>query len=145
MDELVALLRPTSGQSPPSPATQPDSTSRGSLSKHHSCCLPAPAIPPQSRQPVEPTPVDEEEFLRTFLADELQYLPFIYLPPGTSAQQLKNDYPFLWRCIVAVQIGSAARHAEMVATIRREVADRLIVDCQKSMDVLLGLVVFLAW
>lgn len=86
-----------------------------------------------------------EEFLQAFCRDKLYYLPFIYIPPGTSVQQLKQTSPFLWQCIVAAQIGNSIHQAQIVARIRETAARKLLVDCTKNLDLLQGLLVYVGW
>lgn len=88
---------------------------------------------------------DEEEFLKTFCRDKLYYLPFIYIPPGTSAQQLKHTSPFLWQCIAAAQTGHSIQRAQMVTKIKEIAARKLLVDCTKNLDLLQGLFVYAGW
>ncbi|KAJ9296563.1 hypothetical protein DTO271G3_5261 [Paecilomyces variotii] len=93
----------------------------------------------------EDTEADEEESLRAFRTHRLQFLPLIHIPATTTAQDLRRQSPFLWRCITAVESKNAARQAALCVSIRELAAKRLLVDCDKSLDLLQGVLVYLAW
>ncbi|KAE8139109.1 hypothetical protein BDV38DRAFT_269986 [Aspergillus pseudotamarii] len=62
-----------------------------------------------------------------------------------SAKDVKEQTPFLWRCIVAVQCKSPFRQSELCLNIREAAGKRLLVDCAKNLDLLQGVLVYLAW
>jgi len=88
---------------------------------------------------------DEDEVLHAFITEKLPFFPFVHFPAGTSAQQLKHDSPFLWLCVTAVQAKSTARQAVLAVRIREMAAKKVLVECQKSLELLQGLLVYLAW
>jgi hypothetical protein len=90
---------------------------------------------------------DDEELLHTFRTEKLQFFPFIHIPPPNikTAQQLKQESPFLWRCIAAIQTKDRSLQTQLVVELRRVAGERLLVDCQKDIDLLQGLLVYLAW
>ncbi|RAK81612.1 transcription factor domain-containing protein [Aspergillus fijiensis CBS 313.89] len=115
---------------------------------------PLPADPPSEpeaetsspeREDLVDTPAEEEEALHAFRTHRLQFLPLIHIPATTNAQDLKHQSPFLWRCITAVESKHAARQAALCVTIRELAGKRLLVDCDKSLDLLQGVLVYLAW
>jgi hypothetical protein len=101
-----------------------------------------PSVPACS---VEITPLEAEKSLALFREQMLFYLPFIYLPPGMTAQQLRQEKPFLWFNIMAITSQSLRKQSMMSSAIRVHVAEKMVVQHQKSTDLLLGLLVFLAW
>lgn len=88
---------------------------------------------------------EEEELLQAFCRDKLYYFPFVNIPSGRSAQQLKQTSPFLWQCIAATQASNSVQQAQIAASIRETAARKLLVDCNKSVDLLQGLLVYAAW
>lgn len=86
-----------------------------------------------------------EEVLRAFRSGPLKYLPFVYIPDGVSAAELKTESPFLWFCICAVQCKHTARQSALSVNIREKAAQALLVDCRKNLDILQGLLVYLGW
>ncbi|KAJ5649729.1 uncharacterized protein N7484_003452 [Penicillium longicatenatum] len=93
----------------------------------------------------EETLASEEESLHTFRTQRLQFLPLIHIPATTTVRDLKRQSPFLWRCITAVESKHTARQAALCVTIRELAGKRLLVDCDKSLDLLQGVLVYLAW
>ncbi|PWY79250.1 hypothetical protein BO70DRAFT_353574 [Aspergillus heteromorphus CBS 117.55] len=88
---------------------------------------------------------DREESLHTFRTHRLQLLPLMHIPATTTARDLERDSPFLWRCIATVESRSAARQAELCVGIRELAGKRLLCDCEKSLDLLQGVLAYLAW
>ncbi|BCS04039.1 Zn(II)2Cys6 transcription factor domain-containing protein [Aspergillus luchuensis] len=94
----------------------------------------------------EPTRSQAEEYLSIFVTQKLPYLPFVYFPPGTTAQHLRSDRPFLWLCIMAVTSKSPSQRRTLCDRIRETVAQRMVHDCYgRDLDFLLGLLVYIAW
>ncbi|PYI09938.1 hypothetical protein BO78DRAFT_426933 [Aspergillus sclerotiicarbonarius CBS 121057] len=94
----------------------------------------------------EPTPSQAEECLSVFVTHKLPYLPLVYLPPGTTAQRLRRERPFLWLCIMAVASKSPSQRHALCDKIRDTVAQRMVHDyAGRDVDFLLGLLVFMAW
>ncbi|GKZ30329.1 hypothetical protein AbraIFM66950_008751 [Aspergillus brasiliensis] len=90
----------------------------------------------------EPTWSEAEEYLSMFVTQKLPYLPFVYFPPGTTAQHLHSDRPFLWLCIMAVTSKSPSQRRTLCDRIRDTVAQRMVLDCYgRDLDFLLGLLV----
>ncbi|KAH8894144.1 hypothetical protein GQ53DRAFT_89871 [Thozetella sp. PMI_491] len=87
----------------------------------------------------------EEEVLVGFRTHYLVQFPFIYIPLDTTVDELRSSRPFLWLCIVAVSARSAPKQADLYAAIRRAVAQTMVVDLERSIDQLLGLLVCISW
>ncbi|KND92192.1 hypothetical protein TOPH_03057 [Tolypocladium ophioglossoides CBS 100239] len=73
----------------------------------------------------EPTPEEAEVYLSKF-RDWLTNFPFMHMPPGLTAKDLRRERPFLWM-------------------VREEVARRLVLNHERTMDMLLGLLAYLGW
>ncbi|KAK4862913.1 hypothetical protein LT330_010743 [Penicillium expansum] len=99
----------------------------------------------ESEREDEETLASEEESLHAFRTQRLQFLPLIHIPATTTAGDLKRQSPFLWRCISAVESKHTARQATLCVRIRELAGKRLLVDCDKSLDLLQGVLVYLAW
>lgn len=118
----------------------------------------------------EPSVSESEQMLQTFRDVHLRMLPFTYLPttityvrPITnrwplyghlcfrgadclhSAAQLQRERPFLWLNIRATCCKSMSDQRALDATIRETLARTLLIDLDRNMDLLQGLVAFLAW
>lgn len=94
--------------------------------------------------PPEPTLSEAELYLNKF-REWLTMFPFMVLPHDVTAASLKNDRPFLWSCIMNVTSMSVRQQAIMKEKIRVEAATRIIVNNERNMDVLLGLIAYLGW
>ncbi|KAL2845503.1 hypothetical protein BJY01DRAFT_214168 [Aspergillus pseudoustus] len=96
--------------------------------------------------PAEPTSLQAEEYLTLFHAQLLPYFPCVYIPPGTTAQQLRRDRPFTWLCIMAVTCKFAGQRRALYDKIKAIVAQQMIHNSANSdIDVLHGLLIYLGW
>lgn len=162
LDDLVSILRSSQGpmhQTRPAyaPAPPPDSaftpTSRldslataatASDLHGHSGPTNLNANFNESNDLPEPTPAESELYLKKFRG-WLKNFPFMYLAPDISAADLRQDRPFLWLCIMNICSMSVPQMKEMKTRIRRELAETVVVKHEPSLDILLGLLAYLAW
>ncbi|PWY80823.1 hypothetical protein BO94DRAFT_470367 [Aspergillus sclerotioniger CBS 115572] len=136
MDGLMKLLTSSAGRTDlPTPVREPaDVPGREQPANE----------PVREEREDEETEVGEEEALHSF-RNRLQFLPLIHIPATTTARDLTRQSPFLWRCIAAVEKKHAASQAALCVGIRELAGRRLLVDCEKSLDLLQGVLVYLAW
>ncbi|KAH8178518.1 hypothetical protein LIA77_00037 [Sarocladium implicatum] len=90
-------------------------------------------------------PADSRQCLVTFCRDMLKYFPFIHSPIDIS--YIRRERPFLLVCICAVGSRSTQSRTVLAGCIKKTVAERLLLDSQGAVniDLLLGLLVFIAW
>lgn len=93
----------------------------------------------------EPSAEEAEEYLHIFQTRRLKYFPFIHISCMTSATELRREKPFLWLCIMAVSTKSTSRQASLYNIVRKSLADRMVINLEKSLDLLLGLLCCLSW
>lgn len=93
----------------------------------------------------EPTPAEAEEFLTSFCATKMNYFPFVYIPASTSAQQLREEKPFLWLCIMSVASNSTSQQQALNGRVRQIVGEEMVQKSERTLDLLLGLLTFLGW
>lgn len=93
---------------------------------------------------IDPTAEEAEVYLDKFRG-WLKHFPFMIIPPEMTAETLREQRPFLWRCIMNVTSMSVAQQTLMRDKVRQEVAQRLVVDHERTMDILLGLICYVAW
>ncbi|KAI1115790.1 hypothetical protein F5Y14DRAFT_104164 [Nemania sp. NC0429] len=86
-----------------------------------------------------------EETLTFFRQHHLKYFPFIYLPPDMTAAQLQHDRPYLWLNITAICCRSPIKQAALSNQTRAELANRILVTCERHIDMLLGVLCLLGW
>ena len=75
----------------------------------------------------------------------LTLFPFVFLAPDMTAKQLREWSPFLWFNIMAVTARTPGQQFTMSDHIKRFVAQKMVVDNEKNLDLLLGLLVFINW
>jgi len=91
------------------------------------------------------SPVEANEHLRRFQIDYSKYFPFIYIPSTTSAQQLQQERPFLWLCIMAVTSKSMSQQQMFGSEIRQTISREMVVESSKNIELLLGILLFISW
>jgi hypothetical protein len=83
-----------------------------------------------------------EIFRRAFV----NYFPFVVVPPTVSVEALRYDNPFLFLCIMAVTcFEDPILQRRLGQEIKKQICDRLVMGHEASMDLLQGLLVFVAW
>ncbi len=91
------------------------------------------------------TPEEADENLAAFRNHNAFSCPFLYIAPGKTSRQLRSESPFLWFNLMAVTTKSLAQQRRMNQAIRRHLAQAMVIEDQKSMDLLWGLLVFMSW
>ena len=92
-----------------------------------------------------PTPLEAAEDLLTFRKFMLIFLPFFHLPDTMTSEGLRELYPFLWFSIMTVTCKHVDRRLVMSEAVKKFVAQKMVIDHEKSLDLLLGLLTMLGW
>ena len=72
-------------------------------------------------------------------------LPFVVLPPETTARHLYQHKPFLLHAIVTVTyFHSLAKQQSMVKQLMRDLSERVLMNNEKNIGILQGILVSLA-
>ncbi|KAK0716266.1 hypothetical protein B0H67DRAFT_554605 [Lasiosphaeris hirsuta] len=173
LDDLVTLLRSSAQSSAQSaaPGTTPSDTVPGHTNNvllppsetgatflaTESVPTPATSLPhgnggypsPSSSAPLptpgELSPIEAEKTLDRFRSEKLKYFPFVHLPEILSAAQLAAERPFLWLCIRGATTKSSMGQQAIGEKIRRIVAEKLIIQHEKNLEILLGLLAYMGW
>lgn len=110
---------------------------------------PRPATPPYADEslPVSyaPFPLQAEESLNFFRSQMLPCFPFIDLSTVVTATQLHQDRQFLWQAILTVTAFSTQARLVQAEEFKRLLFNSALVKVQSDMDLLLGLLTYLAW
>ncbi|KAI1379514.1 hypothetical protein F4677DRAFT_334964 [Hypoxylon crocopeplum] len=93
----------------------------------------------------EPSPPEAEELLKKFREETIGFFPFVYIPPHVTSQQLRELYPFLWLNIICAALGSPRRRTALGDQARSIIIQKVVVDREKSLDLLLGLLTLVGW
>ncbi|KAI1138510.1 hypothetical protein F5Y05DRAFT_384303 [Hypoxylon sp. FL0543] len=88
---------------------------------------------------------EAEETLRIFKEQFLPFFPFVYIPRDTTAAELQQTKPFLWLNIMAICAKSQTKKSALSQRIKEYLAQKMLVDLDRSLDLLLGLLGYLGW
>ncbi|KAM5474653.1 hypothetical protein MferCBS49748_000059 [Microsporum ferrugineum] len=89
---------------------------------------------------------DAERFISTFKASMTEHFPFVLIPPHVMAEQLRRERPFLFLAVI-----SSASYTDMPLQrklgqeVKAAIASRMIINGEVCLDLLQGLLVYLAW
>ncbi|KAJ5752267.1 hypothetical protein N7520_009184, partial [Penicillium odoratum] len=87
-----------------------------------------------------------EDCLRKFRTHTLKYFAFLHI--STDAECLRRERPFLFLCIIAASAHSTRTKIELGERIKETLTERIFLDNNSgavNIDLLLGLLTFLAW
>lgn len=95
---------------------------------------------------LEPSLAEAIELLCRFKTLFVQHFPFIVIPAAQSAQELRQDKPYLYRTIMMVAVcNQPVRQEAMGREILVEFSASLLLRAEKSIDLLQALLVYNAW
>ncbi|KAH8175191.1 Zn2/Cys6 DNA-binding protein [Sarocladium implicatum] len=104
--------------------------------------LPDPASPPP---PPDPSPAEAEEYFRIFKTTHVVNFPYISFSPDMTAAKMQAEWPFLWLTIRLNCCKSMNEKRYLELRVRQTAAQKLMIDLERSMDLLLGLISYLTW
>ncbi|KAJ5815095.1 C6 transcription factor [Penicillium riverlandense] len=84
-------------------------------------------------------------YLDRFMNHMLPCFPFICISPGTTAQQLRRDRPFLTEAIIAVATPSTQEKMARADRLKCHLTRSVVLENQSSIDMLLGMLTYIAW
>ncbi|KAI9149944.1 MFS-type transporter calB [Paramyrothecium foliicola] len=157
LNDIVSLLKSQNGSIPTRSSSGIDSTVTSSpdhVSLGFSVAQPSIAVPtPGSSSPSSAVPSDTpclgyleaDRCLNTFRSLHLKQFPFVHIPLEMSASKLQKERPFLWLNISFITCKKVAEKKRIDKCIRETLAQKLIVDLERNLDLLLGLVAYLTW
>ena len=74
------------------------------------------------------------------------YFPFVPLPQGWSVDSMKEEHPFLLLGILsAMSIHQADMNIYLHTDLLRVIAERAVIEGERSLDIIQGILVQLAW
>lgn len=133
--------------------TEPLSQTGSSPSSPPTPTSPAAMLPRlnSSHDPMSPWPSGAlaERWLSDFRAYSAPLFPFVIIPPGSSAEVQRNG-PFVWKAAVTHSsghgdYGDGNKQIHLCSEMMKEVLTEAFVMARKSMDVLRGLELMVAW
>ncbi|KAH7127862.1 hypothetical protein B0J13DRAFT_564629 [Dactylonectria estremocensis] len=90
-------------------------------------------------------PLEAQQTLGNFRKCHLQTFPFLHLPDGLNAQQLISQRPCLWLAIRVICSKSSSEKSDLDTQFRAMISQRVLIDADRDLDLLLGLVAWLSW
>lgn len=93
----------------------------------------------------DPSSKEAQELLNFFRDHMLCLLPFMIIPSSKTACELRHDYPFLWLCIMAITSKSSSQQAALTHAVRSHLGTLMLVEGEKSLDILYGTMTCITW
>jgi hypothetical protein len=156
LDSIVSLLQSTNSN-PGLPGDWGSSTSgskQTSPFNYHQPDMPSPpqTVPSPNNSSIldvcaglHIAPDVAEKTINDFRKQNLKLIPFLYIPPHVTSQQLRNDKSFLWLCIMAVNTPGESKRNMLFNKVTELIHQEVIVGVSPSMDILLGIMTFILW
>jgi len=94
---------------------------------------------------LQPSPEDAELYLNKFRNDFAKHLPFIVISPSTTSNQLRQERPILWVCIMTVVCSNSTQQIALSKEVRAIFGQEALVGSTKSMDLFFGILVYAIW
>ena len=116
--------------------TPETTTSEGSISSPPTTAL---------HDTLQPSPTEAEQYLSTFKTYKARYFPFIHVPSTTTPQQLRQERPFLWLCIMTIAARSKSQQQVLGSKVRDTLAQEMLFKSEQRIDLLLGLLACIGW
>lgn len=88
---------------------------------------------------------EAEQNLATFRNTMLKFFPFVYIPPTTTSSELRRQRPFLWFCIMSITTKAISMHVSMGIRVREIICQKVVMEGERGMDFLLGLLCHFGW
>lgn len=88
---------------------------------------------------------DPDELLTVFRTSMNHWLPFLSLADNVTAQELHHDRPFLYLSIMGVASRYTQRQAELRKRIMQQLAEKMFVGTERTLDLLQGVLVYTGW
>ena len=88
---------------------------------------------------------EAEEHLRLFRERYLHCFPCLYIPPDMTSDELREEKPVTWFTIMMMSCQTSSLQFAMGAIWQDVISQKIVVEHEKSIDLLQGLVIFLGW
>lgn len=93
-----------------------------------------------------PLPSEAGVLLAHFQEHYAKLYPFVLIPEGITDTQLKEQRPFLWKAVMMIScFFDGARQVKLGREMLADVSRATVVEGQKSLDLLQGLQLLIAW
>jgi hypothetical protein len=92
--------------------------------------------------------IDEKEanlLLKIFRDEMCPEFPFIVIHDSASAQDLRRERPFLYLAVMAASTRNTVQQQKLGKLIIKHLAERMLVNGERSLDLLLGVLTYAGW
>lgn len=90
--------------------------------------------------------LDEETCLNIFRVYMAENIPFVIVDCRTTVQELRRDRPFLLKAIIiTASYTQIDRQTRLGKEFIQELSQRMLMEGEKSLDLLQGLLVYVGW
>lgn len=104
------------------------------------------AVVPCDHSELDPGDEEAARCLHNYQTYMAKYFPFVVIPPDVTVTTLRDTKPFLFKAIVVVaSVQDLARQRAMGFALMSELTTKLFIQGQRSVDLLQGILVWLAW
>ncbi|EKJ78550.1 hypothetical protein FPSE_01274 [Fusarium pseudograminearum CS3096] len=136
-------------QKPSSKETEPSfksNTQGWSIPDTYNSYAPPQCICRQISGEVPPPPGSDQELLNLYRKELQAMNPFVIIPHGVTAAKLRETRPFLMASIRMVTSSRSLRsmRAQMYH-LMKHIADHMLIRSERSLDLLLGIIVIVTW
>ncbi|KAK4238699.1 hypothetical protein C8A03DRAFT_14872 [Achaetomium macrosporum] len=91
------------------------------------------------------TPEEAEHNFSEFRKHNAFSAPFLCFAPDVTSARLREERPFLWLNLMAVTTKSLPQQRRMNQAIKQHLAQAMVVEDEKDLDLLWGLLIFMSW
>lgn len=99
----------------------------------------------EDHETCEASEYQAQEGLSVFRTQMLPYFPVVHIPSQISAKELRERRPFLWDCIMACTVKPIGQQIAFSRRIKEVLARKTLFDCDKDIDLLIGLLIYISW
>ena len=108
--------------------------------------LPFPMVAHHAWETLWPMPDETEELLKQFQTAYANIFPFVRIPRSTTAAGLKESKPFLFKAVMVVACYlDGGRHHRLGEEVLWDMSKAILMDGDKSLDLLQALMLIIAW
>jgi hypothetical protein len=126
----------------------PIATTRGSSIETETATPSCKSYSTPSSIPIDyPIETEDEckEYLDTYRTTMVAYLPLVPIGPEVTVKEMREQHPFQWLVIRALCSKNVARQLALGMEFRNTLGRRVISRGERSVDVLLGLLIYSGW
>ena len=113
-------------------------TASGTRSKTYHC-------PDSELCQLEPSAEEAEMYFVDYQEFKSPFFPVIIFPPSMTAIQLRRECPFVWLSIMAISSKSSEQQKTLSREIRLTIGREMLVEGKNNLDLLIGLLIYVAW